>query len=282
MVLASNVILAGPQRDVTDEMQEKPFIAIIGCGQTGSILVRFLIESWHLLLIDKNEKIIRQLTKKYPSEQISAYTGDATSYSFLKKIQIKKAYQVLITLGSDETTNELVHILQERLYFHNIIAQVMDPTLAENLKKKGVSVVYPPETSANFMLNQMPIGQSIAAFVWKGEGEIMQIQITRSSPLANKPLKELPPTQWIIGAIYRAKEKFSLRRQPIYMDRLQISKDDDLIIPRGDTKPRVGDKLLLIGDPKIIKGYCLLLKSRLTRISYKTWRGSYLYVFFQR
>ena len=261
MVLASNVILAERQRDVPDEMQEKPFIAIVGCGQTGSILIRFLIESWYLLLIDKNEKIIRQIKERYPSDQVNAHAGDATSYSFLNKVQIRKAYQILITVGSDETTNELIHILQKRMSFYNIIAQVMDATLAEKLKKKGITVVYPPETSANFMLNQMPIGQSIAAFVGKGEGEIMQIQITRSSPLANKPLKELPPTQWIIGAIYRARKQFSLRRQPVYMDRLQISKDDDLIIPRGDTRPRVGDKLLLIGDPKILKATAYYLKA---------------------
>ena len=193
--------------------------------------------------------------------QITAHSGDATSYSFLKSIQIKKAYQILITVGSDEIANELINILHERLHFYNIIARITDTILAENLKKKGVMAAHPPETTASFMLSQMSIGHSIAAYVGKGEGEIMQIQITKSSPLVNRPLRELPPTEWIIGAIYRAKKKFLLRSHPTYMGRLQISKDDNLIIPRGDTKVKVGDKLLLIGDPNILKSTAHYLKA---------------------
>ena len=242
-------------------MQDKPFIAIIGCGETGDILIRRLIESWYLLLIDKSERIIQRLKKQYGPNQISAHSGDATSYSFLKSLHIKRAYQVLITVGSDDVADDLINILQEKVHFHNIIAQVMDTTLAESLKKKGVMVVHPPETAANFMLNQMSIGQSIAAYVGKGEGEIMQIQITKSSPLVGRPLKELPPTQWIIGAIYRAKKIFTLHSQPTYMGRLQISKDDKLIIPRGNTRLAVGDKLLLIGDPNVLKSTAHYLKA---------------------
>ena len=242
-------------------MENKPYIGIIGCGDTGRTLVKRLVESWHLLILDKDEKMIKSLRKVYTPDQVTCFSGDATSYSFLRKTNIKKAYQVLICIKNDEISNEIIHILQDRLMIHNIISQITDITLAENLKKKGVVVVYAPHIMVNFMINQMPLGQNIATYVGKGEGEIMQIQLTKSSPLVGLPLKNLPPSKWIVGAIYRPPKKVGFLSEVSYIGRLQISKADKMIIPRGSTIPQVGDKLLLIGDAHILKSTVQYLKA---------------------
>ena len=221
-------------------MENKPYIGIIGCGDIGRTLVERLIESWHLLILEKDEEIIKKLRNTYQPEQITCAAGDATSYSFLKKTDIKRAYQVLICIENDEISNEIIHILQERLMIHNIISQITDITLAEDLKKKGVVVVYAPHVMVNFMINQMPLGQNIATYVGKGEGEIMQIQLTKSSPLVGLPLSKLPPSKWIVGAIYRPKKKIGLISQVSYIGRLQVSKTDQLIIPPGKHHTRSG------------------------------------------
>ncbi len=247
--------------DVHDDMENKPYICIIGCGSVGKLLIERLSESWHLLIIDKNKNLANNFEKYYESGRVTFFLGDATSYLFLKGTNIQKAYHILICIDNDEVVGEIIHILLKRMMIHNITAQITDENLAENLKKKGIIVVYAPHIMVNFIINQMPIGQNIATYVGKGEGEIIQIQLTKSSPLVGLPLSQLPPSKWIVGAIYRPKLKISLISQISYIGRLQVAKDDKLIIPRGNVIPKVGDKLLLIGDSHILKSTVQYLKA---------------------
>ncbi len=242
---------------------KKPIICIIGCGRTGLLLTKRLIHSWHLLVIDKDTQIIKNLKKEYKNKEITVAEGDATSYHVLKKILIKNIYQVLVSVGNDAVTNEIVHLLLDRFRINNIVVQVMDNMLANNLRKKGIGVVYPPETAINFIINQMKLGEATAVYVGKGEGEILQIQLTNSSPLIEKPLKELPPRRrWIIGGIYRPQKRpINYKSNLSYLAQLKILKNDKLIIPSGNTKPKAGDKLLLIGDPHILRSTAQYLKA---------------------
>ncbi len=235
-----------------EDMTNKPYIGIIGCGKVGRTLVARLLDSWHILVVDKNENVAKSLESLYEPEQVTCFSGDATSYFFLRSTKIKHAYQILIGIENDEIVNEVIHILQDRMMIRNIISQTTNITFAENLKKKGVTVAYAPNVIVNFMINQMSIGQNIATYVGKGEGEIMQIQLTKNSPLIGLPLSKIPLRKWIVGGIYRPKRNKNINSLS-YIGRLQVSKDDKLIIPRGSTIPQVGDKLLLIGEPNILK-----------------------------
>ena len=243
-----------------DNMDNKPYIGIIGCGQVGSTLIKRLLDSWHILVVDKSESVAKKLKSLYEPEQVTCFSGDATSYLFLKNTQIQQAYQILVCIENDKIVNEVIHILQERMMIRNIIAQTTNIVFAENLKKKGVTVAYTPNVIVNFLINQMSIGQNIATYVGKGEGEIMQIQLTKNSPLVGLPLNKIPLRKWIVGGIYRPKKKKDTNALP-YIGRLQVFKSDKLIIPRGSTIPQVGDKLLLIGDPNILKSTIQHLKA---------------------
>ena len=64
-----------------------------------------------------------------------------------------------------------------------------------------------------------------------GEGEIRQITILSSSAAVGMPLKELKPQSWLVAAIYR---------------------EQKLIVPHGDTILKAKDRILLVGDPKIL------------------------------
>ena len=238
-------------------MRQKPTVAIIGCGKTGQALLDILINKWHVLLIDKDNKVIATLIKKYSNmqENVSIFHGDATSYYFLNTTGIQHAYEVLICVGDDNLTSEIANIIYDRFKVMNIIVKMGNIELSKLLQSKGICIIDPSIIAANYMINSMKTGESIAAHVGKGEGEILQIQLTSGSPIIGKPLKHLSPKRWLIGAVYRPTKKQAL------LNKFTIAQSDKFIIPSGETRLKVGDKILLIGDPVVLKASAQYLKS---------------------
>ncbi len=242
-------------------MPIKPLICLIGAGESGQILIEYLKRTFRLIIIEKDSAIVKRLRNKYKSDEIEFLEGDATSALILSEASLSSVYQVIITMHHDASLKEIIDLLHERFHVKQISAKTESTKTANSLRKKGVNVVVQSEDVANLIINQMELGESFAIHVGKGEGEIMQIQLTNSSPLIDTPLKDLPPKPWIIGAIYRPRARMKLARGLPYIEKLSISKEDEFILPRGDTRPRAGDKLLLIGDPKVLRATAAYLKS---------------------
>ncbi len=244
--------------------QTKPIICIIGAGRTGRILVDRLVQSWQLIVIDSDINKLNQLPDytKNTGVEISTLQGDATSLLVLEDAGVSGAYQTIITINNDRAAKEVVNLLVSRLGLKNIYARVNNETTARELRRKGIYVVTPFETMANLIVNQMNLGETIALNIGKGEGEIVQLELTRSSPIVGKPLHELPPGKpWLIGAIYRPRKRLRIHSAMPYYKKLQITKEDELIIPDGASIPRVGDKIILIGDPNLLRATAQYLKA---------------------
>ncbi|MES0491561.1 MAG: NAD-binding protein [Leptospirales bacterium] len=243
-------------------MSNKPLIGIIGAGRTGRILTERLKASWRLTVIDINPKKLKSIfIEKEHTDTVILIEGDASSYITLERASIGTAYQILITINDDETCEEIINILKKRFKLKNIFVRINNQKLAETIRQTGTFVVTPYETMANMILNQMNFGETVALNIGKGLGEIIQIELTSSSPLVGKPLKDLPPKQWIIGAIYRPKHKLGLSSALAYLRNFEVSKEDKFIIPNGNTVPKTGDKIILIGDPYLLRSTAQYLKA---------------------
>lgn len=243
-------------------MPVKPVICLVGCGQTGDFLIQRLKNGWHLSVIEKDDQRLAELKTRYKEEpEIEFIEGDGSSAVVLERAEIHRAYQVLITVADDNASEEIAELLVNRFEKRNIIVRITDPEKAARLRNLGTFVVNPFETMSNFIINQINLGETIAFNIGKGEGEIVQIELTQTSPLAGKALKDLPPRPWIIGAIYRPRKRLKLDPALPYFRKLQISREDELIIPSGRSIPRVGDKIILIGDPHILRATAQYLKA---------------------
>ena len=242
-------------------MPTRPSIAIIGCGHIGELLLERLRNSRELLLIEKNPDTLAKLQKRFPSRNIRYHCGDATSAVVLEECGIEHSYHVILTINDDQSTKEIVDILEQRFRKSNLVVRIKDRELAKEMRKRGISVDNPYETAATMMLNQVNLGETIALNIGKGEGEIVQIELTPSSPLIGRPLKELPPSPWLIGAIYRPTNRLTFDSAATFTKKFQITKGDDLIIPHGDTVPQKGDKMILIGDPQILRATAQYIKA---------------------
>lgn len=211
--------------------------------------------------MDKNPERLELAKKQTGNPHLKTIQGDATSALVLENAHIETAYQIVVLISDDKSTEEILKIITSRFHRKNIIARILDEVKAEELRSLDVEIVNPFETSVNLIANQVNMGETIALNIGKGEGEIVQIELTAHSPIVGVPLKELPPRQWVVGAIYRPRKKIRYDESMPYLHRLRVTREDELIIPQGDTVPREGDKLILIGDPHVLRQTAQYLKA---------------------
>jgi hypothetical protein len=83
-------------------------------------------------------------------------------------------------------------------------------------------------------------GQKVAADIGLGEGEIIEVEVLPNSSVIGRPLMDLRPMRWIVGAVYRNRR---------------------LIVPHGDTIIEKGDRVLIIGDPDILPSIATLIRT---------------------
>ena len=222
-------------------MMQKPILLLIGLGKTGRLLIEKLHPFYQIYAVDSSKEKILSLKKRFP--WVTFIEGDALNPFVLKKAYVEKAYWCIIVVREDKEAEEIVDLLQKKFRKERILVKVKAKKIASSLRKKGVYAIIPPEVVVNVMVNTLQVGEVLPLNIGKGEGEILQIELTPHSPIVGRKLKELPPQEWIIGAIYRPKRK----------GQRQISPEDTLIIPHGDTIPKEGDKLILIGEPRVLR-----------------------------
>ncbi len=238
----------------------KPAICIIGCGKIGTILLKHLVGPNDLILIDQDVNLVQSILKEYAEQSVTVHSGDATSAYFLRTVLSSDIYQILITLEDDALAIEVATILCDVLKINNIIVCFME-SQDTSLLQQNIIVTNATDIVAHYILNKIRLGENSAFYVGKGIGEIKQIQLTASSPLVGQSLKSLPPLKkWLIGAIYRPKTKLKKSYIESEISQIHVMKEDELIIPSGNTRPKAGDKLLLIGEPEILKATSQYLK----------------------
>lgn len=238
-------------------------ICIIGAGGTGVKIISALLASWRVIVLDLRREALDNVSKKYPEVELTTVRGDATSYLVLKNINVQSCVQIIVCIGNDELSYEIARLLCNRFKFRNVVFHLKDHTYEKKIEVLNHKVVVTSDIMVNALLNVTTIGYRLGLYVGKGSGEIIQLHLTSSSPLIDKPLKSLKANKsWIIGAIYRSRGLRSriTDSEVSFLNKLNVSKKDRLIIPKGNTILRAGDKILLIGDPSILQSMILYLK----------------------
>jgi hypothetical protein len=97
--------------------------------------------------------------------------------------------------------------------------------------------------SARPVFNEEPMANRTCIIIGLGKGEILEVEVHPHSRLANKPLAALHPKSWHVGIVYR---------------------EGNILIPGGDTILRPKDKVVILGDPKVLRTVTDLLTFRFT------------------
>jgi len=204
-------------------------IVIAGAGEVGYNLARVLSENHDVFVIEKDEEKVEAIRNL----NVEVIQGNAANVNVLKKADIGKADVFLGVTGSDEV-NLLAGIAARRLGAKKIIVRVGNPEYVEKPIVKdhpmGYDLIVCPQLAlANEVVNLVMIPGAVEFISLSGgKADMVEVLVSEDSPIVGKKISELNlPRNVIITAIYR---------------------DNDLIVPRGDTTIEVGDKIVIFGS----------------------------------
>ncbi len=214
-------------------------VVIVGANIFGESILKALKDKWKIICIDIDEKLISSLEEEYKDENIQFVVGDASSLLTWKKIKkndetsFENIKYIVITVRDPDVSLETCRVAKEVL---NIPAKIFVLLFFEEkepeFEKYQAEILKPTDLITKILLTKIEKNYSIAINIGLGQGEIIEINILARSHLVDRKLRYLKATRWRIAAIYR---------------------EGKLIIPTGNEKIKVGDRVIIVGDPKVLQ-----------------------------
>ena len=247
--------------------RDKRKLTIFGLGFFGLKILQHLSDKWDIIGIDFNEELIKELKERFKNkENIQLILGDASSILTWKKLKSENIKYIISTIKDTDVSLEICRIAREVFNLDaSIMVLLFEQEREKEFEKFDVSIIKPAEIITNAVISKIEKNYTIATNIGLGKGEIIEVHILARSHLVDRKLKYLKPTKWRIAAIYR---------------------NGELIIPTGEDRIKVGDKVVIIGDPKVLENLVnILLKgipqfplqfgSDLAVIYHQKWKKSF-------
>jgi Trk K+ transport system NAD-binding subunit len=217
-------------------------LIIVGAGEVGRELLKRLQKNWEIVVIDQDESKLKKLVELLNSESMNRVVllqGDGTSKLMLKKAKVEEATAFTACTGDDEVNLEACRLAKE--FDVPTIYAVSNSTESDELyEREGINYINKAVATASLLERQIESGIVAPTNIGLGQGEIIEVTVMPTSIIAGYPVGKFSSRRWRIVAIFRG---------------------DKLILPKPRTVVKPGDRVLIVGDPKILKYIAGLIKS---------------------
>lgn len=205
-------------------------VVIVGGGQMGTYIASLLLKSkCDVVVIENREPVFEKLQKELPHKNIML--GDGTNPNVLEAAGIAKADVVAAVSGADETNLVVSTISKFEFGVPRVISRVNNP---KNMwlftAEMGVDVALnQADLLAHLVVEEMDLKHMYTLLkVSHGNYSIAEVKADKLSPAVGKAVRDLAlPANSVLIAITR---------------------NDTVVIPRGDTLIESGDAVLLLAD----------------------------------
>jgi len=217
------------------EGQEARRVCIIGGGNVGLFLAQELEKNHpgvHPKLIEFDLHRAEQIAEKL--DRTVVLHGDALDLQLLDEMNIRSAEAIVAVTNNDET-NILGSLLAKRQGCPRAIALINNDTYGQLVGWLGIDAVVSPRViTISSILQHVRRGRIRAVHtLHEGMGEIIEAEALKTSSLVGNPLRDIDlPDEILIGAIVR---------------------DEQVLIPRGGTTIKAGDRVILFAAAGAVK-----------------------------
>lgn len=205
-------------------------VIIVGGGKVGTYLASLLLSNGHQVkLLEDNENLFGKAAKELPKDIL--INENATEPEVLEKVGIASA-DVLAAVTEEDQKNLVVSTLAKMEFgVAKVIARVNNPknTWLYN-SEMGVDVqVNQADIIAHLVVEEMDMQNMFTLMkLNRGEYSIVQMNVKESAKAANKLLKDL-----------------SIPKKSVL---ISVTRDGEVVIPKGDTQILAGDEILILTD----------------------------------
>ncbi len=206
-------------------------VIIVGGGRTGYNLAKRLMRTGHEpIIIEKDEDRAYELSTELDALVIH---GSGSDVDVLKNAGIEKA-DALAALTSNDETNLMVSNLAKNFKISRVVARANETKHADMFEDVGADVTISSITSTVGLFEKAITGPEVYGMLSLGgkAADVIEVTVARDSEAVGKSIEELDLPDLCTIAM--------------------ITRNGDLIPPRGDTVLEGGDRVILAGDPEDI------------------------------
>ncbi len=215
-----------------DEADE---VVIIGGSEIGYQTARLLEErSLSPRIIEQDPDRARYLAEELPDTLVMEH--DATDTDFLARENIDEADVVVAALESDER-NLLVSVLAKRLGTDRVVAVVDIGEYVTLFEEIGIDVAINPRQVMAEEITRFTRGgvAENIALLENNQAEVLELKLSDTSELIDRPIKD-------VAADLGANVVFGA-----------ITRNGELIAPRGDTELYTGDHIVVFSEASFVE-----------------------------
>ncbi len=216
------------------------YIVIAGGGKVGFYLIKTLLPYKHKIAVIEEQK---ELCEKIANQlNVCVVNGDGTNIEHLQECNVERADIFIAVTGQDEENLIACQLAKRNFGVKRTIARVNNPKNITVFEKLGVDIAV-SSTSIIADLIEQEVDYSGMKTLMKlknGKISLSEILLSSTSPVKNKKLKDINiPRECVLISVIR---------------------DENVIIPNGDTLLMEGDHILAassIQDQQELKDFFL-------------------------
>lgn len=206
-------------------------IIIVGGGKEVYFLTKsFISKGYKVTIINKDKEYSKKLARMHKATVVH---GDGTKPYILEDAGAAYSEMVIALTPNDPDNLVICQIAEKMFKVNKTFAIVNDPKNIEVFKSLGVDTVISTANIISSLIEQRVAVDDITNLMPIEEGKvaIMEVEIKDEFEIKNKFLRNVDISKdAVIGCIIR---------------------DGHAVIPRGDTKITVNDKLIILSLPKV-------------------------------
>jgi Trk K+ transport system NAD-binding subunit/nucleotide-binding universal stress UspA family protein len=217
-------------------------VVIVGGGRTGRELAGRLAARGQVLLLEiRPEDVENPGRIRDPQDDMSDLAGrngvflvrgDGTSRLVLQALYDPHASCALVAAAGIDEINLEVCRLGQGVGYQPIVAVQHDSRRTAEYRAARITALDQAQLMADHAQRSLHHrGAVVPVGIGLGRGELVEIRLLPTSPLLDRPLKHVAPHRWRVAAVFR---------------------DEELLVPTGETRLQVDDRVLLVGDPAVL------------------------------
>lgn len=208
-------------------------VTVIGGGKVGYYLVRTLMEhKYEPTVIERNKAVCEHIANEM---DIPIICGDATKLDILEAADIHESDALVSVTGSDETNLIVCQLAKKRFGVPKTVAKSNNPKNVPVMQALGIDNVINSTDSIASLIEREVDTSKIKQLLSLNSGEITLFEIY------------LPDDY-----VYDGKMLMEIKL-PALFNIVSITRSGCIIIPRGQSMLKSGDKLLVISESNAVK-----------------------------
>jgi trk system potassium uptake protein TrkA len=205
------------------------YIVIGGAGKVGSSLAKKLANKGHTVaVVEKNREKCRRLAED--RSDILVINGDACDIRYLEEAGIQRADILAAVTGDDDDNLVMCQLAMETYQVPRTVARVNDPRNERIFQALGIDALSSTTIITRLIEEEATTGDVITLqALKKGSVALVEMDLPKNSPIAGKRVSELGFPKGIVL--------------------VSIIRDDEVIVPRGNTEIKSGDMVIALTSP---------------------------------